>query len=782
MKIFGLKVPTLTLAKKTQPKPSNAVAVKKRAIYAVKEQPKRQVNYEIKDIYAALYMATKPQDPDRSRLLSIYEYILNDGHLSSQIEQARMKVLSEPFSLFKDKKADEETTKTLQSAWFENILIGILDAEFYGFTLLDAFPLDNRLDVVMIPRINVSPDDRCLLIDGHIHGQQLPYGTLEQKLNLLQFGKSKDMGILLKTAFNVIFKYYARSDWSRASEKFGMPILHIKANTNQEAELDRLEAKSAAFGSDGYIVTQAGDEATIVERKGQDMHKIYLDNINYCDEQISKIINGQTGTSDEKAFAGSAEVHERVQNTFTLSRLRRIKYEVNDLVMPRLVALGLIPDGLEFDYITFRNEQQQGGKPPDNLDTDVKPQPQSGKTQLSKKKLNSFPDLIPINPPVRINLARTNDLIDPLIEGIYTHKGSTENLSAFLFSENYTRLRQGVDQGCKRDWFETQYQSTAYNLQKNLRYNVGVFSAFKRHSEVGEMVRALRDESGKLREFGEFKKSALQITGDYQVNWLKAEYNAAVRSSQTAVDWEKAVKNKHLYPNIEYTPSRSAIAREEHKEYYGIIRTVDDPFWDTHLPPVGWGCKCGWKPSRSAETKVPDNLPAVPKAFAHNPGKTGKVFDSGHPFFQMGDDYARVADLAKHELMRFESKEILDYARNNNVIGKEIEKKNVARKIEKDGRFTDQPCNISITVNRNTFEKNLGHTDQFWDKIFILRHIEDLVNQSTFSHYENNRKPAERPLRCGMFVFKLLLNEKKITFKVEDAVSGKTGLYWIDTK
>lgn len=784
MKILGIPVPTLNLAKKTQPKPPNEISSKKRAVYAVKEQPRRQVNYEIKDIYAALYMATRPQDhePDRSRLLSIYDYILNDGHLSSQIEQARMKVLSEPFSLFKDKKADEKTTRILQAAWFENILNGILDAEFFGFTLLDAFPLDGKLDVVTIPRINVSPDDRFLLIDGHVHGKKFPYAGLEEKLNLMHFGRSKDMGTLLNASFNVIFKYYSRSDWSRASEKFGMPMLHIKANTNQESELDRIELKAAAFGTDGFLVTQSGDEATIVERKGQDMHKIYLDNITYCDEQISKIINGQTGTSDEKAFVGSAEVHERMQNTFTISRLRRIKYGVNDIVIPRLVSLGMIPEGLEFDYMTFLNEEQSSGKPPSNLNTKGDPKQQSGKTQLSKKKLNSGSIPILNKFPHRITLSGKLNLIDSLIQAIYDHKSSPEKDSDFLFQNTYTRLRQGVDKGCKHDWFETGYGSTTWELQKNLRYNVGVFSAFKRHDEVDKMVKALRDDDGNLREFPEFKKIASQISFDYNVNWLKTEYTAAVRSSQTAVDWQKAVKNKHLYPNIEYTPSRAAIPREEHKDYYGIIRPVDDPFWDTHLPPTGWGCKCGWRPTRSPETDIPSELPPVPKAFAHNPGKTGKVFDNGHAFFKMGEDYARVADLAKHELMRFESKELLDHARANDVIGMTIAKKNVVRKIEEAGRITDQRCDISIAINRNSFDKNLGHTASFWNKVYILHHIETLLKKATFSHYETNKKPADRPLRAGMFVFKTRLNNQVVTFKIEDSMLGTTSLYWIDTK
>jgi hypothetical protein len=28
-------------------------------------------------------------------------------------------------------------------------------------------------------------------------------------------------------------------------------------------------------------------------------------------------------------------------------------------------------------------------------------------------------------------------------------------------------------------------------------------------------------------------------------------------------------------------------------QWYNLILPADDPFWSTHYPPNGWGCKCG---------------------------------------------------------------------------------------------------------------------------------------------------------------------------------------------
>jgi len=46
-------------------------------------------------------------------------------------------------------------------------------------------------------------------------------------------------------------------------------------------------------------------------------------------------------------------------------------------------------------------------------------------------------------------------------------------------------------------------------------------------------------------------------------------------------------------PWWKYMPSSSDHQRKEHMRWYGIVLRHDDPWWKTHDPPNGWGCKCG---------------------------------------------------------------------------------------------------------------------------------------------------------------------------------------------
>lgn len=330
----------------------------------IKKQPKREVSFQIADIKTGLQLANNVDDPDRSRILDIYDYIIRDAHLKSAIKTARTEVMSEPWIFYIDGNPNLELSEEFNKKWLNTIIKGILESELYGFTLLELDKIDVANiqvgDIFSYPRQYVSIEKQWILVDGTINGKYLPYADLVDKQNLLEFGDRTDLGILLECSYNVIWKFYSRSDWSRGSEKFAMPILSIEADTNNDGELDALENKAANFGTDGYIVTQAGDKVTLVERTGQRMHDIWLDNIKLCNDEISKSVNGQTGTSDEKAFVGGAEVHERIMQGFTFTRLTNIVNEMNEKVLPLLKRKGFpLPDNAKFDYPSLVRERKR---------------------------------------------------------------------------------------------------------------------------------------------------------------------------------------------------------------------------------------------------------------------------------------------------------------------------------------------------------------------------------------------------------------------------------------
>jgi hypothetical protein len=196
-----------------------------------------------------------------------------------------------------------------------------------------------------------------------------------------------------------------------------------------------------------------------------------------------------------------------------------------------------------------------------------------------------------------------------------------------LYRATFEKLSSSINEG-----YSGSYDIQDVKMVLELKSNVAVFSAFKSHSQASSYVDALTDESGKKRTWSEFKKAAEEIDRSYNSTWLESEYNMAVRQANAAKQWQGFLNDRDVYPNLEYMPSLSANPSTVHMRYYGLIKPIDDPIWNTLMPPSRWGCKCWVQQTREdasdEEVEAPEPLPGI----EGNPGKSGRVFSSTSPF------------------------------------------------------------------------------------------------------------------------------------------------------
>jgi len=72
---------------------------------------------------------------------------------------------------------------------------------------------------------------------------------------------------------------------------------------------------------------------------------------------------------------------------------------------------------------------------------------------------------------------------------------------------------------------------------------------------------------------------------------LKTIYQTNLRSAYGKGLWDRGQASE-VHTHIEYRIGPSRKHRDEHLRWDGLILPKDDPFWNTHFPPNGWGCKC----------------------------------------------------------------------------------------------------------------------------------------------------------------------------------------------
>ena len=74
-----------------------------------------------------------------------------------------------------------------------------------------------------------------------------------------------------------------------------------------------------------------------------------------CNSEISKIILGQTGTTDEKSYSGSANVHESVAAMIAKQDTLKMQFIIEDQLVPMMIRNGFDLTGCTFKYDDSEN-------------------------------------------------------------------------------------------------------------------------------------------------------------------------------------------------------------------------------------------------------------------------------------------------------------------------------------------------------------------------------------------------------------------------------------------
>ena len=193
-------------------------------------------------------------------------------------------------------------------------------------------------------------------------------------------------------------------------------------------------------------------------------------------------------------------------------------------------------------------------------------------------------------------------------------------------------------------------QRIPQQLTHALDENIYLFSGFKTYHQMNDCSRLLKGDDGGFKPFDKFLQDVLAVDAKYNRNYLYAEYNFAVSSTQMAVKWHDIEKDGDDY-DLQYRTAGDEKVREEHQALDGTTLPPSDKFWNEYYPPNGWNCRCtavqvrkGKYPQSDSDkacaegeratTKIAKNGANKAEMFRFNPGKANKVFPPKHPYFK----------------------------------------------------------------------------------------------------------------------------------------------------
>jgi hypothetical protein len=404
--IYRLAAPKQTTLPKSQ--------AEKIVIDIIKTQ-RTMARREMDELLTARTVRHNPTMPKTFQLQNIYLDIMQDAHLTAIIENNRILPVKNKNFVIRNTKdeADHEKSKLLKKRWFKEVVQFALESRFYGYTLIHIAEAGSGQvgKVEKLPRQHVIPEKNLLLKEqGDEKG--IDYTQFPEWLLYAQLG-SDAIGLLEKAAPLTIIKRHSWANWDEFEQIFGIPIRIAKTVSQSKKVQEEIQGWLEEMGTAAYAIFPQGTEVEIKENNSKDAFQVFFQKIQAVNQELSKLILGQTGTTDEKAFSGSAEVHKETLTEIITADIDDLLLWMADVLTPALRVHGF-PIG-DTDYISV--DSSIAYTPKDRVEIDSKLMQYSGykfkKEYLEKTYSVELDDVAPAGEPVEPPASKKKSPVKP---------------------------------------------------------------------------------------------------------------------------------------------------------------------------------------------------------------------------------------------------------------------------------------------------------------------------------------------------------------------------------
>jgi SPP1 gp7 family putative phage head morphogenesis protein len=251
-------------------------------------------------------------------------------------------------------------------------------------------------------------------------------------------------------------------------------------------------------------------------------------------------------------------------------------------------------------------------------------------------------------------------------------------------------------------------------MVKSLKEDTFIFSGLKTNAQLAEASQLLLTDDGKVKSFSAFSKDVESIKANYNENYLEAEYQFAVSSSQSAGNWAN-ISNDY---DLQYRTAGDDRVRDSHDKLRDVTLPTDDAFWLSYYPPNGWRCRCTAVQVRKGKYEVSDSTKAIAEGekatkqigkdgknkleiFRFNPGIQKVVFPPTHPYTKVAG-----AQKVRKELKKGQIEEKLNITKGAEMTFEEANELKGNINYSKGGGYfiNCQSCVVSNELRRRGYD------------------------------------------------------------------------------
>jgi SPP1 gp7 family putative phage head morphogenesis protein len=649
-------------------------------------------NQTIKTWMTNVKAAERILNPNRRFLLNTYHDIDIDLHLEAVVGKRIRALKNIPFQW--PTLENDKIKENLQSPWFFKMLGFMGKKIFQGYTVLEfSDGADGLIEkCTEIPRQNVRPDK--FVITKEMWGSTedgFQYREAPYNRYMIEVGEPSDLGLYMKIVPYILLKRDNLGDFARFNEMFGMPLRWYEYDPHDPTSREEVTKSAIAQGSAAYVVVPKGTTVGFHEAKSGSQQAYSVFN-KIMDDEVTIGVLGQTLTTSNDGVGSNAlgNVHMAVEEDLAMEDRVMTELDINytlrkQILIPHgyplenikgsftlseeismekkmMMWLSALDRGVKIAEEDFYEEfgipfpggrsiivksAPDPGSDPANPDNLKNPSPKkSNALSFSSEEIRLAVHALYASQCKHraefksLSLSYNNDLnkaIDNIIRKLWNREITAGDVDPDLWKLVSEELFAGVEEG-----FGTTLKAAKgldASMLNALRENVYVFSGFKNYQMLRQASDLLVDVNGAARSFTDFRNEVLKLNNEYNVDWLRAEYNHAIGSSRMAEKWNGFEKRKETLPLLEYLTAGDSRVRQSHAKLNRIILPVDHPFWNTYMPPNDWNCRCNVRSLADGDQTIlkADQYPELKDDFKFNPGKDRVIFPKSHPYYDVPD-------------------------------------------------------------------------------------------------------------------------------------------------
>jgi phage gp29-like protein len=594
---------------------------------------------------SAIQSAESPDRPNRTTLYDVFADLELDMHLSSQMGLRKAKTIHNPFVIVDSAgNTDEDLRELFEKEWFYDLMGNILDARFWGHSLIelefgdnlnqnDAIKLNRvALKAHLVPRYNVK-QEAGLVVKNPSDEQGVPYR--EGGFNAIEVGKPKDLGLLVKAAPACIYKKNAYAAWADFSEIFGMPMRVGKTASRDPKVRGEMTKILKDMATAAYALLDDQDTIEFIENTKGDAFNVYDKLMERSNSELSKLIIGGTMLSDNGSSRSQSETHWKVSEEITKEDQLLVKFVLNDQLLPVLInngyplqgckmrwditdtpdkdqweiTKGVIESGYEVpeEYITEKFgipitglRQPKESDPPVNASGIHLQSPVSwlrwllGGAALPGKIKGQVDQLyLPCGcsytPPKAAKAELSEEEKELLAEFYKTGKDGKQRFNHKLFQKSYEKLISANQEAWAGQLDAVEYDSPDWVTSMLFDANLAIFGYDKTFCQVAELNRLMKS----TKTFAEFKPLAESYLKKTHITYLETEYNYALAKAQSGAMWVKMIQEQEQFPVAIWRTMLDGAVRNSHKDLEGREFLLSErEQWKNLATPLGPGCRC----------------------------------------------------------------------------------------------------------------------------------------------------------------------------------------------